>query len=210
MNNVMEPNLSVGYILSRGLEAFKRRPGLVMVALLLCGLIGSPNLFIKDSSRIKFAVSILQILLAPPLAAGLCSLLINVVRDTEPDIGNLFDGFTRYGKSMAVYYMMAMAAIIGFVALIVPGIIVLTGLLPVMYLVLDRDDDAVETMQTAWNMTKGHKGAIFLIFCVLFLINIVGLLALIVGVFVTLSYSSVVEAVIYEELSTSYFDDSDR
>ena len=196
----MEPNLEVGYILGRAWDAFKSRPGLIIGAILICGLLGSPNIILEDSSGLRVFASILQIVLAPPLAAGLCSLMLNIVRDDEPDIGNLFDGFTRYGKSMAVYYLYALAALIGFIALIVPGIVVVIGLLPAMYMVLDRDEDAVETLKTAWRVTDGHKMSLFWIFVVLFFINIAGILAFIIGVFFTAAYSTVVEAVVYEEL----------
>ena len=69
-----------------------------------------------------------------------------------------------------------------------------------MYMVLDRDEDAVETLKTAWRVTDGHKMSLFWIFVVLFFINIAGILAFIIGVFFTAAYSTVVEAVVYEEL----------
>ncbi len=196
----MEPNLAIGHVLSRAWEAFKTRPGLILAAALIAAILGSPSVIVDDDSGLSWAAELLQFFLGPPLAAGMCMLLLNVVRGNEPDIGNIFDGFRRYGKSMGVYYMYAIIVVLGFVALIIPGIIALVGLLPAVYMVLDKDYDAVDTIKKAWEMTNGHKGDLFVLGIILVLITLAGLFAFIIGVFFTYTFTLVAQAVVYDEL----------
>jgi uncharacterized membrane protein len=87
-------------------------------------------------------------------------------------------------------------------ALIVPGIIIAMGLAFVPYLVVERGLGPVEALKESWRLTKGHKMQIFLLVLALVGINILGLMALVVGVFVTFPLTLLAFAHAYRTLAT--------
>lgn len=50
--------------------------------------------------------------------------------------------------------------IVGFVLLVVPGIIALAGLLPLMAVIVAEGRTGTDALKRAWELTKGHKGTL--------------------------------------------------
>jgi len=74
---------------------------------------------------------------------------------------------------------------VGFLLLIVPGVIAALGLYFASYFVIDRGAGPINALKQSWHMTKGHKWQLFLFSLVLIGLNLLGLLALVIGIFVT-------------------------
>ena len=70
---------------------------------------------------------------------------------------------------------------IGFVLLIVPGIIFACRLSFVPYLVMDKGLDPVAAIEKSWFMTRGHGWRIFGMYLLSILLFIVGFMLFIVG-----------------------------
>ena len=78
----------------------------------------------------------------------------------------MFAVFNRnYLSSVGAVILTGLFILLGFVLLIVPGIILAIRLSFVSYLVIDRKLSAWEAITTSWEMTKGHGWRIFGIFC---------------------------------------------
>jgi uncharacterized membrane protein len=73
----------------------------------------------------------------------------------------------------------------GFLLLVVPGIIAAVGLGFAPYLVIDRAKGPIEALKESWRITQGHKWQLFLFGLALIGLNILGLLALVVGLLVS-------------------------
>ena len=99
------------------------------------------------------------------------------------------------------YILTALAIALGFLALIIPGIILSMGLAFVPYLVVDRGLGPIEAMKESWRITKGHKWQLLLLFLALLGINLLGILALIIGIFVTVPITMLAFAHAYRTLN---------
>jgi len=67
--------------------------------------------------------------------------------------------------------------------------------------VVDRGLGPIEAMQESWRITKGHKWQLFLLFLALLGINLLGFLALFIGIFVTAPMTLVALAHAYRTLA---------
>lgn len=103
------------------------------------------------------------------------------------------------------YYLVGQAfvgfvVIIGLILLIVPGIIAAMGLMFSSYLIVDKGRGPVEAFKASWAMTKGHKWELFLFSLTLLGLNILGLLALVVGLLVTIPVTMLAVVHVYRKL----------
>jgi uncharacterized membrane protein len=107
-------------------------------------------------------------------------------------------GFWRYvGASILV----TLAVVAGLILLIIPGIIVALALTFALYLVVDKELGPLESFKQSFVLTKGHRWSLLLLSFAVVGINILGFLALVVGLFVTVPVSMLVMAHAYRVLS---------
>ena len=94
-----------------------------------------------------------------------------------------------FWKFAGVSLLTGIAVLIGLVLLIVPGIIVGIMLMFVGYLVIEEKLGPIEAMKRSAALTKGHRWKLFQLALATILINILGFLALLVGLFVSVPVS---------------------
>lgn len=85
-----------------------------------------------------------------------------------------------YGKLLIISLLMWLAIGIGFILLIVPGVIILSRLVLAPYYLVDRNLGIGESLSTAWNESKGHVGKVWgivgvYILMALLMITIIGI-----------------------------------
>jgi len=144
-------------------------------------------------------------LVVPIFKYGGNMMFLQAVRDIRPDFNTLVAGFKQNYLNIVLANLLTIALIIlGFIALIVPGIIIACRLAFVSYLVMDKKLDPIMAVEESWKMTKGHGWTVFFMAIVSFLIIIGGLCLIFVGVFpaaiwVGSSFASLYEAVLIEK-----------
>jgi uncharacterized membrane protein len=198
-----QPNLQLGHLFGRSWETFKQHWLLMIGVFLVYSLIVNGGQSVFDRQSVLGSIAQLVVLIIHgPLLAGVYLVALRLTRGEPANFQLMFEGFQRFGKAVGVFLLTFLAFVIGFILLIVPGIIVAAGLLPAMLLVMDSDDPGVmNTLRRAWEMTKGYKMAIFLVGLALFGLNLLGMLALVIGVIFTAAFSILVIAAVYDELS---------
>lgn len=176
-----------------GWETFKKRPWFLIGVALLFSLIGSISsniassvtehgvtgsgffLTLVDFFIIQIFVSIAQIsffLKAHDSIEGV------TLRDAwQPEI---------YWKFLGASVLSMIIIVLGFILLIVPGVILGLGLIATCYLVVDKKLGAIEALKESWRITKGHKGTLFILILALMGVAILGFLALFVGILVAM------------------------
>ena len=125
-------------------------------------------------------------LFKPVVNYGLRYLFLKAIRDEETELKLLFEGFrNKYFKIVLANLIVVALAVIGFVLLIIPGIIVLVRLAFVPYLVMDKDLEPMQAVEKSWQLTRGYGWKIFGMAIISIVIIIAGLLFLIVGVIIS-------------------------
>lgn len=134
------------------------------------------------------------------ITLGMVSIALKITDDKKAEYKDLF--FLNW-KLLFVYIIAnlarSLAIIVGLLLLIIPGIIIAIKLQFLEYLIVDKKM-GFEAINKSWEMTKGVKWNLFVFGILLAFINILGFLALIVGLFITLPLSMVATAFVYKKL----------
>ena len=202
------PDLDVESLLGRAWQRFKDNAGVLVLATLFVFVVSSLSNVVsyvyEDETVAACLGSIIYYVILLALGAGLNWLCLLVARHGTASFERVFDGFRRFGRVVGYQLLYSIAVGVGLLLLVVPGVFLMLALFPVTFLVLDGDDGVEETFRHAWRMTEGYRGRILLLYLVVFGLNLLGFLALCVGVLVTAPLSYVMLALVYEELRLAY------
>jgi hypothetical protein len=144
-----------------------------------------------------------HVLVLGPVGFGGMYAFLRAARGGTPEIGDLFVAFRGdYVQVVLASLLMGVLISIGFVLLVVPGVIVTVRLAWVPYLVTDEHLDAVAAVRASWERTRGHGWTIFGIFLLAIPIVAVGLVLLVVGVIPALMWVQLASAVLYAAVTT--------
>jgi uncharacterized membrane protein len=144
-----------------------------------------------------------QLILVPPFLVGFIIFFLNISRNSEPEISNLFLGFKKkWGKFILAAILLSFLTGVGFILFIIPGIIA-SLMFSQVFFILAEDDDigVVEAFQKSVSMMKGNKTSLFLLNLIMFGIGILGLFTCCIGFIFIIPYQYVVLAKFYDEVS---------
>ena len=136
-----------------------------------------------------------------PVDYGISYCNLKAVRGERPEVRNMFEAFNYYGNAVLAALLVAIIVIIGFILLIIPGIIFACKLAFVPYLVVDRKMEGFEAIKSSWNMTNGHAWKVFLIYLLAIPIFIAGLICLGVGIIISILWLRTTMASLYYSVS---------
>ncbi len=97
--------------------------------------------------------------------------------------------------------LQSLIVLVGLVLLIVPGIIASLLLSMTQLSIVDKSMHPLEALKTSYRLTKKHVWLLFQFMVLLVLLNLAGLIALVVGLFVTLPVSLIAVAYVYKKLA---------
>ncbi len=123
---------------------------------------------------------------------------LRTVRNQKFEISEMFDGFKKKYIDIVLANLLTVAIIgLGFVLLIIPGIILACRLVFVSYLVMDKNMEPIAAVEKSWEMTRGSGWRIFGMGLLAIPIFIGGLLCFIVGIIFSLIWISTAFATMY-------------
>lgn len=172
---------------------------LFVTVVITYAVVGLVQVALGKSAIMLLIGSLLRLVVGVIVSMGLIKIALEFIDKKKTKLSDVF-----YTKSILNYFLVSVVrgliVVIGFILLIVPGIIFAIKLQFAPYLVVDKDKGVVEALNQSWEMTKGVKWNLFLFWLLLALINIVGFLCLIVGLLVTVPLSMVATAYVYRKL----------
>ena len=119
-----------------------------------------------------------------PLEYGVAYAFLKAARGDRVEVQDMFEVFKSWINAILAQLLTSVIIGIGFMFLIVPGIVFACKLAFVPFLIVDRKMDAIDAVQKSWYMTTGHAFTIFLIGFIGFFLAIAGLVCFVVGVIV--------------------------
>jgi uncharacterized membrane protein len=97
-------------------------------------------------------------ILTVPLLWGYVVFFLRLMRSEDTSLGHLFDGYKDFLRIFLAIFLMSIAVAIGFVLLIIPGIILSIGLVMTLFILKDDEQiSAMDSLKQSWNMMDGHK-----------------------------------------------------
>ena len=139
-------------------------------------------------------------LLVPPLVIGFIRFNAKCVRGQPAALGDCFSGFDVFGTSVLSYILLALLVLVGTVLCILPGIYLAIAYVFVWNLLADRKGSAWECLEMSRQAVTAHWGWALLLMIVASLLAYAGLIACIIGVFVTMPLYGLMLAAAYDRL----------
>jgi hypothetical protein len=163
-----------------------------------------PHLHLPKSAYVvlNITITILGWIISIILSIGLIKIALSFCDEQKPSISTLFDAgdcFWRYLGAAILYGLIVLG---GFILLIVPGIIWSIKFSLCFYFVIDKGLDPIGALKASSRTTMGVKWKLFGFGIVCGLINLLGLLCLIVGIFATYPTVLIAGVLVYRQLST--------
>lgn len=134
------------------------------------------------------------------LCAGILYAALLSLRTRPIPFTTLFSAFTRFVHMILGLVLFHLIVGIGLMFFIVPGVVFALAFSQWPLLVLDRGAEAPQALGQSWNMMRGNKAELFLLWLVLLPVNVLGLIPLGLGLIVTVPYSFAVLASFYDRL----------
>ncbi len=126
------------------------------------GMYGGPAFDSAGFVMLNVLIAAYWILVLPVINYGGNWMYLRFMRDERANVADLFSGFkTKYLNIILANLLVFAICGIGFLLLIIPGIIFACRLAFVPYLVMDKGLDPVAAIEKSWFMTRGHGWRIF-------------------------------------------------
>mgnify|MGYP000019849447 FL=1 len=152
-----------------------------------------------------WGANLTSLIFAPPLTIGMTIFSLNISRDNNPEIDNLFIPFkTSWVNAILAYFMMGVLVAVGFILLIIPGIIVALMFSQVFFIMgEDKEIGAYDALVKSMNMMKGYKWKFFRIALRIIGLAILCIFTLGIGFIWLLPYQNVVYAKFYDDIKAN-------
>lgn len=196
---------SMGEAVNFGWDTMKKNIGffigILLTSWIACGVpqfIG--GLFQESVPALSIVFQLVSTVIQILVTIGLTKICIQFCDGKVPKFSELFSNMHLFLKVFAASILQALIVLGGLILLIIPGIIFSIKLQFVTYLVVDKGMGPVEAVKRSWLITKGIKWQLFLFGLLLGVINILGMLVLFVGLFVTVPVTMIAYTYVYRKL----------
>ena len=196
----------VGGSLHDAWGALNRRPGLMIGSALLYGFLNFivwgffQAMVASDEHGASGFVAMIGWAFSALMNSGLLLMMLRIVRGENPPIEVLFAGFPKTLSILLAGLLVGMAAFLGTLLFIIPGVIVALGLAMYRLLIMDRGAGGIQAIEASWRMMRGYKLQYFLLVLASLGINLLGFLCLGVGLIVTIPLTAAAKAAFYNRI----------
>lgn len=156
---------------------------------------------LKNSHATKSLADLLFWVVQTVVNIGLIKVALKFYDHQKADLKDLYDHYPLFLKYILGTFLYGIIVALGIIVLIIPGIIFAVKLQFVPYLIIDKGLGPIEALQKSWALTKDNGFNLFLLGLLLVLINILGALALGIGLFWTVPTTWLATVFVYRKLS---------
>ncbi|PFW57199.1 hypothetical protein COL13_12110 [Bacillus cereus] len=163
-----------------------------------------------QETGVSFIINTLTFLVSGPLTLGGYYLALNIIREKQASIGNIFVWFTggkRFLKSFLVYLLVNLYLFLWTLLLIIPGIIKSFSYAMTYFIINDHPEYSLnQAITESRRMMDGHKMEYFLL-CLSFIgWFILSCITLGIGFLWLIPYFYTTAAAFYEEIAEEYYE----
>jgi uncharacterized membrane protein len=170
---------------------------IIFIPTFIVELNNDPNYY----SQGELIFDIVTFLISAPIALSVSYFCINFIKGKN-QISDIFWGFTKFGKAFVAYLLMSIAIGVGFLLLIIPGIILGFMFSQVYYIIAENEDiSAIEAMKESARIMKGNKFRYFTLGLSFIGWIIVGIITLGIGFIWILPYYNLTLTNFYKDIS---------
>lgn len=202
-----------------GWDTTKSNIGFFIGLLIVAGLIQYvPDIIAAiieaDAPTLSIIIRIASFVLSVIIAMGLIKICLRFCDGEKGEVSDLFSCYPLFFDYLIGSILYGLIVVVGLILLIIPGIIWAIKFQFFDYLIVDEGLGPVDALEKSSEITRGVKWELFLLDILLVIINLLGFLCLVVGLFVSIPVTMVAMAFVYRELvpetSQEYYTDPDQ
>ncbi|TLU88429.1 MAG: hypothetical protein FDX30_02575 [Chlorobium sp.] len=152
------------------------------------------------SSRMNFAGSIVISAAASSFYAGYAIAAFRILTGQPFEFADFFKGFNYFLPLFLAGLAMGFLVLTGLALLVIPGIYLAVCYMFTTFLIIDYRMEFWQAMETSRKIITKHWFAFFGFTFVLFLVNLLGVLALGIGILVSIPVTACASAIAYKEI----------
>lgn len=134
------------------------------------------------------------------MGLGFLKISLAIIDKKSFQFSDLFNNYQYFWRSLAASAVYGLAIFVGIILLIVPGIIFAIRLQYFNLLIIDKGMGPIEALKKSWEMTRRNTINLLLLGILCGLINILGALALGVGLVLAFPTTLVASTYVYRKL----------
>lgn len=145
-------------------------------------------------------IGVIPIILHAPMMAGFYIGSIKKLKRGVVEVGDLFQGFNYFVPSVVALILTGILSFIGMLFCIIPGLVIGAMYMFAILFIVDKKMDFWPAMQASHEVVKRNYVGFTLFFLAIALFNFLGLIALVVGLLVTVPVTFVAVTAAYRDL----------
>jgi uncharacterized membrane protein len=135
---------------------------------------------------VPYVGALASFIIGGALMVGVWRAILGAIGGRKPDVGMMFQGFDRFGDAFLAQLIMGILTFLGFLCLIVPGIILAIMWMFTYPVLAETNLGFWEAMRESSRLTEGYRWRLFLLLLASFLVLILGFLVFCLGVLVAI------------------------
>ena len=154
----------------------------------------------QDSGVLSFIAALIGWALQITVSLGLINVVLKIHDGKKTTHSDLFKHYRLIIPYVIGSVIYSVIVFVGFLMLVIPGIIWAIKFQYFSYLMVDRGMGPIDALKESAKITEGVRTNLFFLKLLLVVINIVGMLFFVVGLLVTIPLSIMAEAYVYRKL----------
>ena len=212
VNESEQPIFLIGEAIRFGWNTMKSNLGFFIGILIVSVLIGVvPDVIerLVSSIPIRIVVGIPFWVLNLVIWMGLIRIALRLHDNKDVGFTDLFSCFPLFFNYLFGSILYGLIIFVGIILLIIPGIIWAIKFQFYSYFIVDEGLGPIEALKRSSLITKGFKWNLFLLGLLLILINVLGALCLLVGLFATIPTAMLAVSFVYRKLAVTDVKETD-
>lgn len=133
---------------------------------------------------------------------GFIKIILKLIDGHKAEITELWAYPQYLLRMIGATIVYTVIVVIGFILLVIPGIYLALRLQFYSYYIVDKNAGALDSLRMSWKVTDKNVINIFLFMLLIIGINILGALALLVGLLITIPVSFIAVTLLYRKLQS--------
>lgn len=158
------------------------------------------ELFKRRNTAICVTFNLISIFFVILVDMGFIRVVLKVVAKEKPEMFDLFNCYPLFFKYLRAWILYVLMILVGLVFLIVPGIIIAIRASMYGYFIVDKGLGPIEALKQSFKITKGSVWDLFIFSLIIVGINILGFLALVIGLLATIPTTMIAAIFVYRKL----------
>ncbi|MEW6572492.1 MAG: hypothetical protein AB1374_02505 [Bacillota bacterium] len=202
----MAAKFSIGEAIEFGWKTMKSNLGFFVALLIIVAIIEMVPEVISEITRenlpaVALLADLLSFVVQMVIGMGVIKIALRFCDGEKAGFADLFSCLSLFFRYLFAGILYCLIVLAGTILLVVPGIIWGIQYQFFSYFIIDKKTGVIESLKRSSAITKGSRWNLFLFGLLLALINILGMLALLIGLFATVPTTMVANAYVYRKLA---------